>query len=103
MNTNSSGVCDFSKIYGTNNLSSTKRDKNKFYFSDFANNSIEYKRKYVNDWSDLKEFAELDDIELLDNELTIVNLKELIEEQKQTFLKLFRSSMSGIAGLAYSN
>lgn len=44
-----SGFCDFSKIYGKSHLLSIKRDKNKFYFNEFSDNTIEYKRKYVND------------------------------------------------------
>lgn len=101
-----SGVCDFSKIYGTSHLL-PNRDKNKFYFNEFSHNTIEHKRKYVNDWSDLKKFADLDDIELFDNELTIVNLPALIKEQKQQFFKRLDrmsellSSMSGMGGLSY--
>ena len=55
-----------------NRYAHPKRDKNKFYFDAFFNDYVEYKRKYQNDWSELSEYVGLNDIELTDNELTIV-------------------------------
>ena len=53
---------------------SFKRCINKMYFEDFYHeNKIEYKRKYLNDWSDLRSFVGLDDIDLVNNELIFVN------------------------------
>ena len=50
--------------------------KNQFYFDDFEDdNIVEHRRKYNNDWTGLREFVDLDHIELVDNELVIINMK----------------------------
>lgn len=88
-----------------------KRYKNNVYFTDFYNDdTIEYKRKYVNDWCELRKFVGLDDIDLENNELTIVNMRgyakikkemqEKMNEQLQNFNVL--RIMAGMPGLAYS-
>lgn len=101
-----SGNIDFRKIDNVNlNLCSDKihYEKNKFYFSDFGVNQKEFKRKYNNNWDELREFVGFNDIELLDNELFINNLN-----YKSESLKLFATNynvlriMSGMGGLAYS-
>jgi hypothetical protein len=90
--------------------STIKRDKNKFYFDDFVNDDkIEYKRKYQNDWSELREFVDLNDIELVDNELVIINMSEYkmsVYETKHTQAKYIANynvirMMSGMVGIAY--
>lgn len=89
--------------------SSIKREKNKFYFDDFYDDDVvEHKRKYQNDWTELREFVGLDDIELTDNEFVIVNTRGLIKErlakmqQYNTNYNVLRI-MSGMGGLAFSN
>jgi len=57
-------------------------EKDKFYFSDFGINEKEFKRKYNNDWDELKEYVGLNDIELIDNELIIINLNYKAEPVK---------------------
>lgn len=85
-----------------------KRYRNKIYFDDFYDdNVVEYKRKYLNDWSELRDFVGLDDIDLEDNELTIVNMPGYIKS-KQAKFKTYATNynvlriMSGMGGLAYS-
>jgi hypothetical protein len=85
------------------------REKNKFYFEDFYDDGIiEYKRKYVNDWAELRDFVGLYDIDLVDNELTIINMPAYIK-YKQAKTKIYATNynvlriMSGLGGLAHSN
>jgi len=86
--------------------STIKRDKNKFYFDDFLNDDkIEYKRKYQNNWSELRKFVHLNDIELVDNELVIINMPVYIET-KHTQAKYIANynvlrMMSGMSGIGY--
>ncbi len=108
-----SGVCDFSNIYGGSKMrrwgSHVNRDKNKFYFDDFFNDDdVEYKRKYQNDWSELREYVGLNDIELTDNELVIVN-KTGLTKQHESEMKKYSNSynilrvMAGMGGIIYPN
>ena len=106
-----SGTMNFSRSDNNEilNITLIKREKNKCYFDDFFDDDVvEHKRKYQNDWSELREFVGLDDIELTDNELVIVNMTGLIK-QHQAKTKLYTSNynvlriMSGMGGLAYSN
>ena len=96
------------------NITLIKREKNKCYFDDFYDDDVvEHKRKYQNDWTELREYVGLNDIELTDNELVIVNMTGLIKEH-QAKTKLYMSNyntsnynvlriFSGMGGLAYSN
>ena len=84
-------------------------DKKYFSFNDFNNdNIVEYKRKYLNEWSDLKKIIGYDDIEILNNELTIINkTAEMVQRYKN--IKKYKCHnyvlriMSGMGGLSYSN
>ncbi len=104
-----SGTINFSKIDDVIFIGSNiKREKNKLYFDDFYDDDVvEHKRKYQNDWNELREFVGLDDIELTDNEFVIVNMKGLKERQAK--MKIYGTNynvlriMSGMGGLAYSN
>ncbi len=89
--------------------STVKREKNKCYFDDFYDDDVvEHKRKYQNDWTELREYVGLNDIELTDNEFVIVNTRGLIKErlakmqQYNTNYNVLRI-MSGMGGLAFSN
>ena len=101
------GTCNFSKIDDTQlnlQLNKVHYEKNKFYFSDFGINQKEFKRKYNNDWNELREYVGFNDIELVDNELVLINLN-----YKPESLKIFTTNynvlriMSGLGGLAYSS
>jgi hypothetical protein len=85
----------------------SERVKNKFYFDDFSDDAIEHKRKYVNDWSEFREFVGFDDIDLVDNELVIVNMtaftksiydSKLIYASNYNVLRI----MQGMGGLSYA-
>ncbi len=87
------------------------REKNKFYFDDFDDDDIvEHRRKYQNDWTELREFVGFDDIELVDNELVIINRTGQIQKlvSKSLFPKIYTRNynilrmMAGMGGLAYS-
>ena len=86
----------------------TSRSRTEMYFSDMHGDTVEHKRKYVNDWSELREFAGLDDIELENNELTILNTLAYGIQQFQKMRNRFTDYnilriMAGMGGLAYSN
>jgi hypothetical protein len=92
----------FKKYKNTNG-----RVKNKFYFDDFSDDAIEHKRKYVNDWSEFREFVGFDDIDLVDNELVIVNMtafSKSIYESKLIYASNYNvlRIMQGMDGLAYA-
>lgn len=99
-----SGTCNFSRIDNVNlNTNKVRFEKNKFYFSDFGFNEKQFKRKYNNDWSELREFVGFNDIKLIDNELIILNLSFVNDN-----IKIFATNynilriMAGMGGLAYS-
>lgn len=87
---------------------SFKRCINKMYFEDFYHeNKIEYKRKYLNDWSDLRSFVGLDDIDLVNNELIFVNTTLYIKSTQST-INIYTScydmlNMLGGGMISYSN
>lgn len=101
-----SGTCNFSKIDDillNLQLNKVHYEKNKFYFREFGINEKEIKRKYNNDWNELREYVGFNDIEVVDNELVLINLN-----YKSESLKVFATNynilriMSGMGGLAYS-
>ncbi len=76
----------------------------------FTNLSAGYKRKYVNDFNELKEVVGWNDFKLLNNELEIINGFKI--SSISTNLRILRDYaqnynvlriMSGMGGLAYSN
>jgi len=85
-----------------------KRSKNKVYFDDFYDDDIvDYKRKYVNNWSELRVFVGLDDVDLEANELSIINMSGYIKSKQ----KIYKTHdwynvtriLSGMAGLAFTS
>lgn len=66
----------------------TNQYRNKLYFEYFYDDTIDYKRKYVNDWFELRKFVGLDNIDLVDNELTIINISAYIKFKKDNFKNL---------------
>ena len=106
-----SGTTPFSRILNQPIVicNHNKREKNKFYFDDFYDEDIlEHRRKYQNDWNELREFVDLDDIELDDNELVIINMSQWTK-QRESSIKIYASNynvlriMDGMGGLSYSN
>ena len=99
-----SGVSNFSKIDTTYlySQSKIKFEKNKFHFSDFSQK--EFRRKYNNDWNELRECVGFNDIELINNELIITS-----SYTKSLSLPMYHSNynilriMAGMSGLAYSS
>ena len=87
----------------------TIETKTRFAFSDFSVNQKEFKRKYNNDWNELREYVGLNDLEFIDNELVIINSNYKPEPEifripgtdyfaNYTVLRI----MSGMGGLAFS-
>jgi len=86
----------FKKYKNTNG-----RVNNNFYFDDFSDDAVEHKRKYVNDWSELREFVGLHDTDLVDNELVIVNMTAFAKKCKFIYTENYTilSMMEGMTGI----
>ncbi len=99
-----SGICNISKIdnctFALNNESTNnnfKREKNKFYFKNIKESIT---RKYLNNWSELREFIGYNDIEIDNNEIIICDVSKIIVyATNYNALRI----MSGMAGIPYSN
>ncbi len=74
------------------------RDKNTFYFHLC---DTEFRRRYLNNWTELTEYVGLNDIELVDNELVIKNMIQLnnIDCPNYNILRI----VSNMGGIAYKN
>jgi hypothetical protein len=112
-----SGRADFSRINNVTlqSVLSGNSDENykfepvKFQYHRlyFTNLSTGYKRKYVNDFNELKEVVGWNDFKLLNNELEIINGFKI--SSISTNLKNYAQNynvlriMSGMSGLAYSS
>jgi hypothetical protein len=112
-----SGRADFSRINNVTlqDVLSGNSDKNykfepvKFQYHRlyFTNISTGYKRKYVNDFDELKEVVGWNDFKLLNNELEIINGFKISSISKN--LKVYAQNynvlriMSGMSGLTYSS
>jgi len=78
----------------------------KFYFSDcFLNNKSEFKRKYYNNWYELREYTGFNAMELNNNELIICNSNYTkpfkLSVQNYNILTLVCRSTFG--GISYSH
>jgi hypothetical protein len=110
-----SGRADFSRIDNCTlqrvlsgdenyNFEPIKLEYHKLFFT---NLSTGYKRKYVNNFDELKEFVGWNDFKLLNNELEISNGLRLLSSSKN--LRVYAENynvlriMSGLGGLAYSS
>ncbi len=84
--------------YSNNNIKKTNIEKNKFYFKNIKKSTT---RKYLNNWSELKEFIGYNDIEINNNEIIICekNNNVKVYETHYNALKIW----SGMAGIPYSN
>ena len=84
--------------YSNNNIKKTNIEKNKFYFKNIKKSIT---RKYLNNWSELKEFIGYNDIEINNNEIIICekNNNVKVYETNYNALKIW----SGMAGIPYSN
>jgi hypothetical protein len=61
----------------------------------------EFRRRYLNNWTELTEYVGLNDIELVDNELVIKNMIQLnnIDYPNYNILRI----VSNMGGIAYKN
>ena len=83
--------------YSNNNIKKTNIEKNKFYFKNIKKSIT---RKYLNNWSELKEFIGYNDIEIDNNEIIICDGPKIkVYATNYNALRI----MSGLAGLSYSN
>ena len=97
-----SEICDLDTTY-LYSQPKIKFEKNKFHFSDFSQK--EFRRKYNNDWYELREYVGFNDIELIDNELIITsnyNYSLSVPMDYYSNYNILRI-MAGIPGLAYSS
>jgi len=71
----------------------------------FTNLSTGYKRKYVNDFNELKEVVGWNDFKLLNNELEISNGLRPSSKNLKVYAQNYNvlRIMSGMSGLAYSS
>lgn len=71
----------------------------------FTNLSTGYKRKYVNNFDELKEFVGWNDFKLLNNELEISNGLRSSSKNLKVYAQNYNvlRIMSGMSGLAYSS
>ncbi len=110
-----SGRADFSRINNVTlqNVLSGNSDENynfepiKFEYHRlyFTNLSAGYKRKYVNDFDELKEVVGWNDFKLLNNELEIKNGLRPSSKNLKVYAQNYNvlRIMSGMSGLAYSS
>ncbi len=110
-----SGRADFSRINNVTlqSVLSGNSDENykfepvKFQYHRlyFTNLSAGYKRKYVNDFNELKEVVGWNDFKLLNNELEISNGLRSSSKNLKVYAQNYNvlRIMSGMSGLAYSS
>mgnify|MGYP003342447917 FL=1 len=109
-----SGHADFSRINNVtlqNVLTSSSLNFDDMYDYEFKCNRIyfkegstEFKRKYINDFTELRDFIGWNNFEMPNNELTIIHARKLkpnvrVYAQNYNVLRI----MSGMSGLAYSS
>ena len=109
-----SGHADFSRINNVtlqNVLTSSSLNFDDMYDYEFKCNRIyfkegstEFKRKYINDFTELRDFIGWNNFEMPNNELTIIHPRKLkpnvrVYAQNYNVLRI----MSGMSGLAYSS
>lgn len=100
-NTSQNDTSKFSLFlpYGySNNIKKTNTETNKFYFKNIKESIT---RKYLNNWSELREFIGYNDIEIDNNEIIMCkkNNNVKVYETHYNALKIW----SGMAGIPYSN
>ena len=110
-----SGRADFSRINNVTlqNILSGNSDENynfepiklEYHKLFFTNLSAGYKRKYVNDFNELKEVVGWNDFKLLNNELEISNGLRPSSKNLKVYAQNYNvlRIMSGMSGLAYSS
>ena len=111
-----SGSADFSRIDNCTLQRILSGDENydfepiklQYHKLFFTNLSTGYKRKYVNDFDELKEVVGWNDFKLLNNELEISNglrLLSLSSKKLRDYAQNYNvlRIMSGIGGIAYSS